>query len=99
LQSLQSEASRSLRNVTEANFGNAMFYMNDHSVRKGDPVTTGILGQFLRRRVSSMLSVLCGLLKFIGSSRCLSSCSSHRTLSIEIAFQRGVHASGFSTQS
>jgi hypothetical protein len=27
---------RSVRNGPAANFGNAMFYMNDHSVRKGN---------------------------------------------------------------
>ena len=45
LQSLPSAASRYLRNAPDGNLGNAMFYMNDHSARKGEPVTTGILGQ------------------------------------------------------
>jgi hypothetical protein len=34
LQSLRSAASRSFRDVPAGNLGNAMFYMNDHSVRK-----------------------------------------------------------------
>ena len=33
-------ASRSIRNVPADNFDNAMFYMNDHSVRKWRAVTT-----------------------------------------------------------
>jgi hypothetical protein len=62
---LQSAASRYLRNAPAANFSNAMFYMNDHSVRKWEAVTTGILGQFLRRGVSSMRLVLWGLLGLV----------------------------------
>jgi hypothetical protein len=34
LQSLQSAAPRSFRDVPAGNFDNAMFYMNDHSARK-----------------------------------------------------------------
>src|ERR1700759_5114722 len=52
-QSLRSTASRSFRNAPAANLNNAMFYMNDHSVRKGGPVTTGIRGQFLPHGASS----------------------------------------------
>jgi tetratricopeptide (TPR) repeat protein len=65
LQSLRSAASRSFRDVPAGNFGNAMFYMNDHSVRKWKAVTTGILGQFLRRGVLFMRSVLWGLLGLV----------------------------------
>jgi tetratricopeptide (TPR) repeat protein len=42
-----------------------MFYMNDHSVRKGKAVATGILGQFIARGVPSMRPVLWGLFVFI----------------------------------
>jgi hypothetical protein len=62
---LQSAASRYLRDVPAGNFDNAMFYMNDHSVRKWEAVTTGILGQFLLRGVSSMRPVLWGLLGLV----------------------------------
>jgi hypothetical protein len=31
---MQSAEPRSIRNVPASNFDNAMFYMNDHSVRK-----------------------------------------------------------------
>jgi hypothetical protein len=57
--------SRYLRSAPAANLDNAMFYMNDHSVRKWQAVTTGILGQFLPEGVSSMRLVLWGLLGLI----------------------------------
>ena len=62
---LQSAVPRYLRDVPAGNFDNAMFYMNDHSVRKWEAVTTGILGQFLRRGVPSMRPVLWGLLGLV----------------------------------
>ena len=57
---MQSAASRSLRNAPEANFDNAMFYMNDHSVRKWEAVTRDILGESFARGASSMRLVLWG---------------------------------------
>jgi len=45
---MQSAGPRSFRNVPASNFDDAMFYMNDHSARKWEPVATDILGQFLR---------------------------------------------------
>jgi tetratricopeptide (TPR) repeat protein len=65
VQTVQSAASHSIRNAPAANFGNAMFYMNGHSARKGKAVTTGILGQFLPGGVSSMRPVLWGLLGLV----------------------------------
>jgi hypothetical protein len=55
---LQSAASRSIRNAQAANFDNAMFYMNDHSVRKWEAVTTDIPGESVAERPSSMQLVL-----------------------------------------
>jgi len=57
--------SHSIRNVPARNFDDAMFYMNDHSVRKSETEATSILSPFRCRGVLSMRLVLWGLLVFV----------------------------------
>jgi hypothetical protein len=45
LQTVQSAASRYLRNARAANLDNAMFYMNDHSARKWESSNDRYTGQ------------------------------------------------------